>query len=180
MPDQRILDAIAAQMGVELAVPDAAAARAQLARLGVWDGPRTAVARVAPRAEVPALGSGDAILATWRMLLDAGRMQDGEDNLAATGRAPTVRLSASTASAIGAETGDLVSVVTDRGSITLPLTITDLPDSVVWVPMNSPGSAVYRSLGVQSGAVVSIRRDSAERPEGAGVEPAERPEGGQS
>ncbi|MGB6278577.1 MAG: molybdopterin dinucleotide binding domain-containing protein, partial [Rhodococcus sp. (in: high G+C Gram-positive bacteria)] len=166
MPDQRILDAIAAQMGVELAVPDAAAARAELARLGVWDGPRTAVARLAPRVDVPALGSGDAVLATWRMLLDAGRMQDGEDNLAATGRAPTVRLSAATASAIGAETGDLVSVGTDRGSITLPLTITDLPDSVVWVPMNSPGSAVYRSLGVQSGAVVGIRRVSAESTEG--------------
>ncbi|MDV8020866.1 NADH-quinone oxidoreductase subunit G [Rhodococcus sp. IEGM 1330] len=165
MPDQRILDAIAAQMGIELAVPDAAAARAELALLGGWNGPRTAVARVAPRADVPAVGSGDAILATWRMLLDAGRMQDGEDNLAATGRTPTVRLSAARASAIGAETGDLVSVGTDRGSITLPLTITDLPDTVVWVPMNSPGSAVYRSLGVQSGAVVSIRRGSAERPE---------------
>ena len=180
MPDQRILDALAAQMGVELTVPDAAAARAELARLGVWNGPRTAVARVAPRADVPALGCGEATLATWRMLLDAGRMQDGEDNLAATGRAPTVRLSAATASSIGAETGDLVSVVTDRGSITLPLTITDLPDAVVWVPMNSPGSAVYRSLGVQSGAVVSIRRGYAKSTEGAGVEPAERPVGGQS
>ncbi|OZD66569.1 NADH-quinone oxidoreductase subunit G [Rhodococcus sp. 05-340-1] len=176
MPDQRILDAIAAQMGVALAVPDAAAARAELARLGVWNGPRTAVARVAHRTEVPTLGPGEAILTTWRMLIDAGRMQDGEDNLAATGRTPTVRLSATTASSIGAETGDLVSVVTDRGSITLPLTITDLPDTVVWIPMNSPGSAVYRSLGVQSGAVVRLRRGSAERPENSGVEPAERPE----
>ncbi|WP_308198529.1 NADH-quinone oxidoreductase subunit G [Rhodococcus sp. ARC_M5] len=165
MPDQRILDAIAAQMGVELSVPDAAAARAELARLGVWNGPRTAVARVAPRADLPTVGPGEAILATWRMLIDAGRMQDGEDNLAATGRMPTIRLSAATAASIGADTGDLVSIVTDRGSITLPLTITDLPDAVVWVPMNSPGSAVYRSLGVQSGAVVSIRRGSAERPE---------------
>ncbi|MDI6630264.1 MAG: hypothetical protein QME72_21305, partial [Rhodococcus sp. (in: high G+C Gram-positive bacteria)] len=66
------------------------------------------------------------------------------------------------------------------GSITLPLTITDLPDTVVWIPMNSPGSTVYRSLGVQSGAVVSIRHGSAERPRGGGVEPAERPRGGQS
>ncbi|MFI8567180.1 NADH-quinone oxidoreductase subunit G [Rhodococcus sp. NPDC078407] len=170
MPDQRILDAIAAQMGVELAVPDAAAARAELTRLGVWNGTRTPVARVTPRADVPALGSGDAILATWRMLIDAGRMQDGEDNLAATGRTPTVRLSPARASAIGAETGDLVSVVTDRGSITLPLTITDLPDSVVWVPMNSPGSAVYRSLGAESGAVVRIRR----------AQPGEHIEGGAS
>ncbi|MEK8071887.1 NADH-quinone oxidoreductase subunit G [Rhodococcoides navarretei] len=166
MPDQRVLDAIAAQMGVELAVPDAAAARAELARLGVWNGPRTAVARVAPRADRPTVGPGEAILATWRMLIDAGRMQDGEDNLAATGRRPTVRLSAATASSMGADTGDLVSVATDRGSITLPLTITDLPDAVVWVPMNSPGSAVYRSLGVQSGAVVSIRRCTAEQPGG--------------
>ncbi|WP_415974563.1 NADH-quinone oxidoreductase subunit G [Rhodococcus sp. 077-4] len=165
MPDQRILDAIAAQMGVELALPDAAAARNELARLGVWNGPRTPVARVVPRVDVPTPKPGDAILATWRMLIDSGRMQDGEDNLAATGRIPTVRLSAATASAIGAEAGDQVSVVTDSGSITLPLTITDLPDNVVWVPTNSPGSTVYRSLGVQSGAVVHLRCGSAERPE---------------
>ncbi|MCZ4518502.1 NADH-quinone oxidoreductase subunit G [Rhodococcus ruber] len=158
LPDQRVLDAIAEQMGVELSLPDAAAARRELARLGSWNGSRIAVARVSPRAETPSLEPGEAILATWRMLIDSGRMQDGEDDLAKTGRPPTVRLSAATASTIRAGAGDWVSVETDGGSITLPLKVTDLPDNVVWVPMNSPGSSVYRSLGAESGAVVRLRR----------------------
>ncbi|MDV6261438.1 NADH-quinone oxidoreductase subunit G [Rhodococcoides yunnanense] len=178
LPDQRVLDAIAEQMGVELSLPDAVAARNELARFGGWNGSRIAVARVSPRAETPSLEPGEAILATWRMLIDSGRMQDGEVDLAKTGRPPAVRLSAATASTIEAEAGDWVSVETDGGSITLPLEVTDLPDNVVWVPMHSPGSSVYRSLGTESGAVVRLRRaQPEERPEGAGVERAERPEG---
>lgn len=45
---------------------------------------------------------------------------------------------------------------TDRGAITLPLLITDMPDRVVWLPMNSPGSAVLAQLGAASGAVVTV------------------------
>ncbi len=157
MPDQRVLDAIAAQMGVELSLPDATAARDELARLGTWTGQRQILAPVPSGGDLPAPAPGHAILATWRMLIDSGRMQDGEDNLARTGRSPVVRLSARTASNIGAEQGDLVVVETERGSITLPLTITDLPDNVVWVPMNSPGSAVYRTLGAASGDLVKLR-----------------------
>jgi len=67
-----------------------------------------------------------------------------------------VRLSAGTADAIGADEGDRVTVSTDRGAITLPLTITEMPDHVVWLPLNSPGSAVHRTLGVTTGAVVHI------------------------
>ena len=40
--------------------------------------------------------------------------------------------------------------------ITPPLTITEMPDQVVWLPLNSPGSAVHRQLGVTPGAVVNI------------------------
>jgi NADH-quinone oxidoreductase subunit G len=38
----------------------------------------------------------------------------------------------------------------------LPLTITEMPEHVVWLPLNSPGSAVHRTLGVTAGAVVRI------------------------
>jgi NADH-quinone oxidoreductase subunit G len=34
--------------------------------------------------------------------------------------------------------------------------ITDLPDRVVWLPVNSPGSAVHRQLGVSIGSTVKI------------------------
>ena len=50
---------------------------------------------------------------------------------------------------------------TDRGAITLPLAITDMPDRVVWVPMNSPGSAVHAQLGAVAGDVVRIETESA-------------------
>jgi NADH-quinone oxidoreductase subunit G len=71
---------------------------------------------------------------------------------------PVARLSATTAAEMGAADGDLVTVRTERGAITLPLEITDIPDGTVWVPLNSPGSTVHRQLGVTSGAVVSIGR----------------------
>jgi NADH-quinone oxidoreductase subunit G len=98
------------------------------------------------------------------MLLDDGRLQDGEAHLAGTARTPVVRLSAETAEAIGAADGDNVTVSTARGEITLPLTITEMAEHVVWLPLNSPGSAVHRQLGVTPGAVVKIRAgDDAER-----------------
>ncbi|GFG51613.1 hypothetical protein MAGR_30540 [Mycolicibacterium agri] len=53
-----------------------------------------------------------------------------------------------------------MTVSTDRGAITLPLAIADLPDRVVWLPLNSPGCAVYPQLGKGPGAVVSIGVES--------------------
>jgi NADH-quinone oxidoreductase subunit G len=40
--------------------------------------------------------------------------------------------------------------------VSLPLVITEMPDRVVWLPMNSPGSAVNAQLGVGAGSVVRI------------------------
>ena len=66
------------------------------------------------------------------------------------------RLSVTTAAEIGVEDGDLVTVSTDRGAITLPAEVTDMDDRVVWLPLNSSGSTVHQALGVTVGAVVSI------------------------
>ncbi len=49
-----------------------------------------------------------------------------------------------------------ITVSTERGALTLPVEVADLPDGVVWVPGNSPGSRVRATLGVGHGAVVSI------------------------
>ncbi|MGH3561883.1 MAG: NADH-quinone oxidoreductase subunit G, partial [Mycobacterium sp.] len=155
LPDVRVLDALAGEMGVALGLPTVDAARAELQKLGTWDGGRIAAPEVVP-GQPPQPGPGEAVLASWRMLLDAGRMQDGEPNLAGTARKPVVRLSADTAAEIGAAAGDLVNVTTSRGSIGLPLAITDMPPRVLWLPMNSPGSAVHQQLGVTAGAVVQI------------------------
>ncbi|MGW2661849.1 NADH-quinone oxidoreductase subunit G [Nocardia tengchongensis] len=158
MPEYRVLDAIAAEMGTPLGVRDAAGARAELADLGVWDGAPapTPVHRPHPLTRPH---SGHAVLASWRMLIDRGRLQDGEPNLAGTARTPVVRLSAVTAAEIGAATGDPVTAATDHGHITLPLVITEMPDGVVWLPMNSPGSDVLVQLGTTPGHLVRIRRE---------------------
>ena len=57
---------------------------------------------------------------------------------------------------IGAVQGGLVTVSSDRGSLTLPLVVADLPDRVVWVPMRTPDAAVRRDLAVSPGAVVRL------------------------
>jgi NADH-quinone oxidoreductase subunit G len=168
-PDLRVLDTLADEVGIDLGFPTVEAALAELSAIGVWDGKRVAPPTVAAAA-APKPGAGQAVLAGWRMLLDDGRLQDGEPHLAGTARTPVVRLSAGTADAIGADDGERITVGTDRGAITLPLTITEMADNVVWLPLNSPGSAVHRQLGVTPGAVVKIgvhtAGDDAERSDG--------------
>jgi NADH-quinone oxidoreductase subunit G len=155
VPDMRVLHMIADEMGVEFGLPHPTAARDELAQLATWDGPRPD-APTEPPGEPPAPGPGQAILASWRMLLDAGRLQDGEPHLAGTARQPVARLSAATATEIGATHDHPVTIGTEHGSITLPLQITDMPDRVVWLPMNSPGSAIHQGLRTTEGATVTI------------------------
>ena len=45
-------------------------------------------------------------------------------------------------------------------AITLPAAITDLPAQVVWLPTNSPGSTLRRSLGETEVIEVTFRRGS--------------------
>ena len=153
--DSRVLHMIADEMGVDLGLRDVGAARDELRRLSEWGGARAESPDVSP-GNVPSPGPGQAVLASWRMLLDNGRLQDGEPYLAGTARRPVARLSPATAAEIGAADGDLVKVRTEHGSIALPLNVTDMAERVVWVPMNSPTSAVHQTLRVTAGAVVSI------------------------
>ncbi|WP_280397651.1 NADH-quinone oxidoreductase subunit G [Nocardia carnea] len=157
MTDQRVLHSLAAELGVALGLPDTAAARTELDRLAGWTGATTAPPMY-PAATVTEPGPGTAILAGWRMLLDRGRMQDGEPNLAGIARAAVVRMSAATAAEAGAAEGDQVTVGTARGTVTLPLVVTRMPDRVVWLPMNSPGCSVHQDLGAGPGSVVTVRR----------------------
>lgn len=159
IPDLRVLHYLADEIGVDLGLTDADAADGELARLGTWTGARTAEPSATPEPR-PTPGPGEAVLASWRLLLDAGRLQDGEPYLAGTAVSPVARLSPGTATEIGVAAGDPVTVSTDRGSVTLPLSVTEMPDRVVWLPNNSPGSAIHRQLGVTAGALVSITRAS--------------------
>ena len=106
---------------------------------------------------VPRPGPGQAVLATWSQLLDAGRMQDGEPFLAGTARPVLARMSAATAAQAGVADGGKVTVATDRGSLTLPVEVTEMADQVVWLPAHSDGSQVRRELGAGHGSLVTMR-----------------------
>ncbi|MEU4778674.1 NADH-quinone oxidoreductase subunit G [Micromonospora sp. NPDC023633] len=168
MTDGRVLDALAAQLDVQLGTGDVISVRRELGAL-----PRTRTERpAAPSVEPVAVrepGAGEAVLATWHQLIDLGSLTDGDEHLAGTARPPVVRLGKGTAEALGVADGDPVTVGTDRGALTLPAAITEMPDGVVWLPTNSPGATVRRSLGATSGAVVrisaaAVAADAADRP----------------
>jgi NADH-quinone oxidoreductase subunit G len=155
VPDTRALSLLADAMGAPIGLPDPAAAAAELAELGPWNGARAQTPQWAVGG-TPGAGAGEAVLATWRLLLDEGRLQDGEPYLAGTRHPSVARLSAATAAEVGVGEGELLVVSTDRGRITLPLEVTVMPDRVVWLPTNSPGSAVRRTLAADAGAVVRL------------------------
>jgi NADH-quinone oxidoreductase subunit G len=157
LSDLRVLHSLAAEVGVALGLPDTAAARAELDRLGPWTG-ATVAPPTRPAAPPVRPEPGTAVLASWRMLLDRGRMQDGEPNLAGIARPPVARLSAATAAEVGATDGAPVTVTTPYGAVTLPLAVTEMPDRVVWLPMNSPGCSIHTDLGARPGDVVTLRR----------------------
>ncbi|NLU61333.1 NADH-quinone oxidoreductase subunit G [Rhodococcus sp. HNM0563] len=160
LSDLRILDALAETMGIPFGIRDATAARAELVELGQRRSSHVEFSPARPVA-TPKPVLGEAVLSTWRMLLDAGRMQDGEPHLAGTARAPVARMSAATADEVGVREGDPLTVSTERGEITLPAVIDTLPDRVVWIPMNTAGSEVHERLAVDAGAIVRIRAAAA-------------------
>ncbi|MEJ3748316.1 NADH-quinone oxidoreductase subunit G [Actinomycetes bacterium KLBMP 9797] len=155
MNDGRVLDALAAQLGITLGTGQVNVVRRELGSLPATGGERPVTPNAAPGA-LPAVGDGEAVLATWHQLIDLGSLIDGDEHLGGTARPPVVRLSKATAEALGVAEGDAVTVGTDRGAITLPAALTELPDTVVWLPTNSPGSTVRRALGVTAGAVVRV------------------------
>ncbi|MCW2608597.1 MAG: nuoG, partial [Frankiales bacterium] len=156
LPDLRVLHTLADELDVPLGLPDVAAARAEIGRLGATtDRP---AAPTVPAAAAPSLQAGEAVLSTWHWLLDDGAMQDGEPFLAGTAKKPRLHLSPATAAEVGVVPGELVTVTTDRGSLTLPLVLADLPDRVVWVPTRTPDAAVRRDLAATSGAVVRLSK----------------------
>ena len=171
VPDVRtdlyVLGAIADQMDIHLGLPDAAAARAELASLGSWRGTRpeppmvtTAWPGGPPAHRIDGSGVLDVRLASWHQLLDSGRMQDGEPSLAGTARPAVARMSAATAAQAGVADGDKVTVATDHGSVTVPAEIVPMADDVVWLPAAGlPGGSTIRAeLRAGHGAMVTLRR----------------------
>ncbi|MFC0628601.1 NADH-quinone oxidoreductase subunit G [Kribbella deserti] len=154
MPDVRALAALANELDTPLGFSTPAGAKRELDELGRWDGARAAEPTYHA---APGQGAFDSTrLASWRMLIDDSRGNDGEPYLVATARKPVARISLTTAHRVGVADGDELVVSTAAGSIRLPVVITAMADNVVWLPANSAGSHVRRALHADHGSIVTI------------------------
>ncbi|MFF9685315.1 NADH-quinone oxidoreductase subunit G [Streptomyces sp. NPDC014623] len=153
--DARVLHMLADALGVRLGLPDPRAVRRELDRLGGRQGGHADDPRVTSR-PVPRPGDGEAVLAGHRMLLDRGRLQEGDEALTGTRHAAVARLSPATAAESGVKDGDLLAVTGPAGTTELTLAVTEMPDRVVWVPLNSVGRGIPADTGAQPGGLVRI------------------------
>ncbi|TWV39974.1 NADH-quinone oxidoreductase subunit G [Streptomyces misionensis] len=153
--DARVLHMLADAMDVHLGLPDLRTVRAEIDRLGPWEGPRAAEPRESAGV-LPRPAAGEAVLAGHRLLLDQGVLQEGDEALAGTRHAARARLSAATAAEAGVADGAVLAVTGPAGTVELPLLITEMPDRVVWLPLNSVGGGVASDTGAQPGNLVRI------------------------
>jgi NADH-quinone oxidoreductase subunit G len=158
-PDSWVLTALAAELGQSLQLSTPEQAAAELAEFEPWSGARGELTDVAAP-EVPGPGAGFAVLASWRLLLDDGVLQEDEPYLAGTARPAVIGLSAATAVELAVSDGDAVTVSSETGSVTHPVEVADLPDRVVFVPGHSHGR-IATDLGVGPGAIVTVSNGSA-------------------
>ncbi len=163
LTDMQVLAAVAEEMGRPLGMRTVQQARNELNELGLWDGDRSASTGQPtqtagrPAADpAPVADTGQAVLSSWRLLIDDSRDVDGEPYLQATAREPVAVLSPATLDALHIAEGAAVTVSTDAGSLTLPARAGDIGDGVVWVPANSAGANLLRDLRVAAGGVVRI------------------------
>jgi NADH-quinone oxidoreductase subunit G len=153
--DVRILSMIADAMGESIMLGTVTASAREFNQLGKWDGARAELAPVSP-ASPKSVSGNEALLTSWRRLLDMGSLQKGEDNLAGTRRPTVAVISPKRAESIGVTTGTQVRVSNANGSITLPVLVEDIHNDAVWVPRNSFGSQTLISLDAVHGDVVTV------------------------
>jgi NADH-quinone oxidoreductase subunit G len=173
LPDLRVLAGVAEELGRPLGFRTSAQVRAEMEQLGPWDGDRpallpTGTGGVPEQARDPQSGEASPggsqarrfadglVLSSWKQMLDDGRMQDGNEYLRATARAPVVKVTLSVLEGLGVAEGDPVTLSGPRGSVTLPVALGDqLVEGVVWAPASAPGASVRHLVG-PSGSPVSL------------------------
>ncbi len=151
--DLYILSLIAEALGKPLGFSTVRGAAKEFGTLANWDG-----ARASFTSHPVATAAQGVTLASWRQLLDNGSLQVNEPNLAGTARKAVARINAQLAARLGVANGDLVTVSTDHGALSLNVELSDIVDDVVWLPRNAVASQSLRMLGVLNGAQVNIRK----------------------
>ena len=155
--DLRILSMIAEEMGTSINLGTVTAATKEIASIKVWQGERSKMNATSTPSQ-PNLNPNEALITSWRRLLDLGTMQEGEENLAGTARQTVAVISTKRAEALGVNNGDLLKVSTAQGSVTLPALIENIHDDAIWAPRNSRGSQLLTDLNAVHGDVVTVVR----------------------
>ena len=155
--DVRILSMLADEIGKPINLPTVKSAQSELSSLGNWDGNKPTMNLLAEKSKTSA-ENDEAILTSWRNLLDKGSLQDGEENLAGTARDSVVVISKNRANSLGVKDRELVRVSNNYGAVTLPCLVEDIEDSSVWLPRNSLNSQLIRNLGVVGNAIVKVAK----------------------
>ncbi len=153
--DVRILSMVADAMSKPINLPSVKKASEELAEIGAWNGAAATFTSV-PTQSAAAISGNQAVLTSWRRLLDAGSLQEGELNLAGTARSTVAVISPKRASALGVATGDKITISNECGSITLESLVEEIHDDAVWLPRNSSGSQLLRTLCTASNSVVTV------------------------
>jgi len=153
--DLRILSMIADEMGHSISLGTVANAAKEIATIGNWDGTTVATPNVSV-ASAHSVSGDQAVLTSWRRLLDLGTLQKGEENLAGTARRTVAVISPKRAAALGAVDGDLLKISNDNGWVMLSALVENIHDDAVWAPRNSAGSQLLANLGVAHNSVVTV------------------------
>ena len=153
--DVRILSMLADALGNPISLGTVTSSAREFNQLGSWDGSRVQLAPVAAGAAKSVSGN-DALLSSWRRLLDMGSLQKGEDYLACTRRPTVAVISPKRAASIGVATGQQVRVSNAHGSITIPVLVEDIHEDAVWIPRNSFASQALVALDAVHGDVVTV------------------------
>lgn len=156
--DLYILALLAEGLGRPLGFTTVREAAKEFGTLAQWDGARASFS--ANHGSNPTAAAATK-LATWRQLLDNGSLQINEPNLSGTARKAVARINANLAKNLGVVDGELLTISTDHGALSLNVEISkasELVDDVVWLPRNAVASQSLRMLGVLNGAEVKVRK----------------------
>ena len=155
LTDRDVLVRLAEEFDADLGITILSDLYAEVNPLMEWDGDPQDFTPAS--AQTPAAtGKGQVVVASHKPMIDAGRLQDGAPWLAGSARRPVLLASAATLAAAGITPGADATLETERGTITLPAAIADLPDSIAWVPECSTGSVIHENLG-GVGTVATLR-----------------------
>lgn len=137
--DWRVVTQLAALQGHDLGYDDLETIREEITRLGRRQAPHAVPSPAPDAASSTGPEAQDGLLGTAvPQLLDRGTMLTGADDLLATARPARIVLGSHDAAARDLADGQLVTVRSATGSLTLPLAVrADLVPGVVVVPANS-------------------------------------------